>query len=81
MSRPSKLDKAKKVGLTVTDINPTENAKLNDFIEKTEGIAKEDTGVITEVYSELGVGRKPRDKRLAKRYVEARKRLKAKGLL
>lgn len=73
----TKLDKAKKAGLTVTDIDPTKNDKLRDFIDKTEGTGK----AVMQAYNSLGVGARPTDKKLRKRFDAAQKRLKAKGLL
>ena len=77
MNNTKALDKAKKAGLTKTDIDPTKDAKLSDFIKKTEG-AKTTIG---QAYNEVEVGRRPANKKLAKRYDLARRRLKAKGLL
>ena len=80
MKEPKKLTAAKKVGLKITDIDPIRDAKLGDFIEKTEGVRK--PTALEEAYEFLHAGRRrPADKKLAKRYDAARKRLRGKGLL
>ena len=81
---PKDLTKAKQVGLKVTDIDPNKDAKLSDFIKATEGVATntDERLVIGNAYQALGVvPKRPTDKKLAKRYDAARKRLKTKGLL
>jgi len=77
MKEPKKLLEAKKKGLVITDIDIIRDSKLSDFIEKTEGR----TYRIDEAYRDLGIGTKPKDKKLLKRYNAARKRLRNKGLL
>ena len=78
MKESTELTKAKKAGLKVVSKEPAKGSKVQRFIALTEGNVVE----LDNVYRTLSiVPKRPTNKKLAKRYDAARKRLKNKGLL